>query len=55
MTPRYNLRPLPHRLWLAPIMYGLPQELLYHIALLAAAAPDRPRGRYRLRPRRSAA
>ena len=55
MAPRYSLRPLPHRLWLAPLLYKLPEELLYRIALLAAATPVRPRGRYRLRPRRSVA
>ena len=55
MAPRYNLRPLPHRLWLTPIMYGLPEDVLYLIALLATAVPVRPRARYWLRTRRSVA
>ena len=53
MAPRYNLRRLPHRLWLTPLLYELPEELLRRIALMACVLPCRfvRRGRG-LRPAR---
>ncbi len=53
MAPYQHLRRLPHRLWLAPLLYGLPEELLRRVALMACAFPGRfARRRRGLRPAR---
>ena len=41
MAPYQHLRRLPHRLWLPPQLYELPEELLRRIALMACAMPKR--------------